>query len=206
MSVLCLQSINDDDVEIIDYQSNFKICTIQIKNSANYNVWQKQLQYLSHRPFEQKFNFGNQEEDIDIQIKGKQQHAELIVSDNKLVLKNKEQQHLIYQLMQRQIIQMEKVIRINQYSVNFDKKKKVIQLSNRLNSVHSIQLNQSKQNLMMDGTCLGVVYQTSDGEVQYQANSMQAYCKIQQNEEVELQNSQNFQLGNTQFYIQYSFS
>ncbi|CAD8178070.1 unnamed protein product [Paramecium octaurelia] len=207
MSVLCLKSISDDDdFEIIDYEQNWKTCSILIKNSANLILWQKQFEYLNHFSFQQKFEFGTQKQDIDLPIRGKQQKAELIVQDNKIFLKNKDQLPLIYQLMQGQMIQIEKVIRINQYSVNFDKERQIIQLSNGLKKSEPIQLTQSKQTLMMNGICLGVVHQGSDGEVHYQANSMQSYCQIQQNEEVELQNSQIFQLGNNEFYIQYQFN
>ncbi|CAD8210368.1 unnamed protein product [Paramecium pentaurelia] len=206
MSVLCLLQNCDDDFEIIDYKDNFRTCNIQIKNLANYKLWQKEIQYQQNYPIQQRFQFDTQPNNINIQIKGKKQDAELIILDNKIFLKNNDQNHIIYQLIERQIIQMEKVIRINQYSVNFDKQRKVLQFKNGLNEVSSIQLTQNRQTLMINGICFGVVYQDSNGEAQYQANSMQVSCKIQQNEQIELQNLQNFLLGTTQLYIEYQFN
>ncbi|CAD8095361.1 unnamed protein product [Paramecium sonneborni] len=198
-------SNNDDDVEILDYQHNLKYCSIQIKNQAGYILWDQQVQYFQNCPFQEKFEFGLKPQKINVLQKGRSQQSELIINDNKVILKNKDKDLIFYQLFERQQVRMENVQRINQYIVHYDNNNKNIQFSDGMNKIQSIQLTESRQILMINGVNLGTAFQQSDGSICYQGNNQCVYCIIKQNEELELKNFQNFQIGINQLCIEYQF-
>ncbi|CAD8097355.1 unnamed protein product [Paramecium sonneborni] len=203
-TIYSVQNLNDD-IEILDFRSNLRTCNIKIKNYADYILWEKKIEYFSNCLTYEKFTFGNKSNQINILSKGKIQQAELIIGDKKIILKNKDYDDILYQLQQEQKISLENVVKINQYSVNYDQQNQIIRLSDGLNIINSIQLTKSKQNLIINGCDYGCVLQKSDGSIQYIANDLSIFCGIKQNEELELNNFQNFQVGTTQLCIEYQF-